>query len=30
MIDTTDDRQLAYIRFFCKVNKNTVGRLKDY
>jgi len=29
MIDTTDNRQLAYIRFFCGVNKNTVGRLKD-
>lgn len=29
MIDTTNDTQLAYIRFFCGVNKNTVGRLKD-
>ena len=29
MIDTTDDGQLAHIRFFCRVNKNTVGRLKD-
>lgn len=28
-MDTTDDGELAYIRFFCKVNKNTVDRLKD-
>lgn len=26
---TSDDKQVAHIRFFCKVNENTVGRLKD-
>ncbi len=29
MIDTTDGRQLAYIRFFYGVNEYTVGRLRD-
>ncbi len=29
MIDTTDDGQLAHIRFSCRVNEHTIDRLRD-